>query len=228
MRKYNLKRFGMIILALFLLFFVNISTVYAAIVPDLSKKGSITICMLDSASGNAVSGGTMTLFQAGSVHENDGNFSFELTDEFAGSKESLETLNADLALRLASCAREQKIGGTVAAIDDNGKAEFANVKPGLYLVVQEQAAEGYYCVSPFLVSIPQQENGYYFYDVNATPKVELLNRKPETPVPSSPDAPAGNTPRTGDNSNPIVWMAVLGISAFGFAGILIVGMKRRI
>lgn len=223
MKKCSIKRFGVTLLALFLLCNANIITAHAVVVPDLDREGSIKIIMRDSETGSVVSGGTVTLFKAGNVKEDDGNFSFVPADEFADSGESMEKLNAELAKQLADYAGKHDINGTTITIDSNGTARFADVEPGLYLLVQEQAAEGYYIVDPFLVSIPLLENGSYIYDVDASPKMEPLSRKPDEPgkVPDSPAGPA----RTGDNSNPMLWIVLLVLSALGFAGTLITRRK---
>jgi len=241
MKKYRLKMFAMTLLAFFCLFSTNTAAAYATAVPDLGQLGSICVVMRDPETGRTVSGGSMTLHPVGSVKEENGNFSFALESEFEKSGEQLKTLDAALALRLATYAKENGIIGTELVIDGNGKAEFTDVEPGLYLLVQEQAAQGYYTVNPFLVSIPLLENGVYIYDVDATPKMELLSKKPlptptPTPIPTPtpvPDIPVPTPPwsrifpRTGDNGRPMLWLAVMAISAFGTAGALAAVRKKQ-
>jgi len=218
----------------------------------------------------------MTLYLAGNVSENDGNYSFVLADQFADSGISLEAPGADMARRLASYGKAHSVSKTVVVIGDDGRAEFASVKPGLYLLVQEEAADGYYAANPFMVSVPVLENGSYVYDVNASPKIELLKRKPEQPDtetdpvppdsetetdpvppdsetdpvppdsetdPVPPDSetdsvppgsetktppvdpPDKNGPKTGDDSHPELWFAVMILAASAFAGALAVRKK---
>lgn len=232
MKKYNLKRLGVTFLALFLLFAANRATVHAATVPDLKKNGSITVVMQDSETGEIVPGGMMNLLYVGSIQENNGNFSFVLTEEFADSREPLDTLDAELAMRLADYAEKYKISGTKAPIGSDGRAKYPNISPGLYLLVQEQTAGEYYAVDPFLVSIPLLENGSYLYDVDATPKMEPINKK-DVP-PEDPDVKTSSSKhlkkhssKTGDNSNPALWMALLVMGAAGLAGTRIADRKRR-
>jgi len=229
MKKYSLKRFGMTFLALFLLFSANSFPVYGAAVPDLSKEGSVTVAMEDPKTGEAVPGGSITLFQVGSLKEDNGNYSFVLTKDFKGSKESLETPGPELAARLAAYAGKHDAGKTTLVVGSDGKAEFTGLKPGLYLFVQEQEAEGYYPVSPFLVSIPLLQDGKYTYEIDAVPKMELLDKKPGTPGsddPSALDHPLGKAPRTGDGSRPVLFITLLALGAFGLAGTL-TAMERR-
>lgn len=197
------------------------STVFADNVPDLTMRGSIQITM---RSGDTyVPGGNLTLYKVGDIYENDGNYSFVLTDSFAGSGETLDDIqSAQLADDLARYAERNSITGTNKEIDQNANIAFTDLDLGLYLLVQEQAAEGYNKVSPFLVSVPMQENGAYVYDVDASPKVELEKvTEPDTPdtPPSTPDTPpptnpGGKLPQTGQLNWPIPVLVAGGLGLF--------------
>lgn len=200
------------------------STVFADNVPDLTMRGSIQITM---RSGDTyVPGGNLTLYKVGDVYENDGNYSFVLTDSFTGSQESLDDIqSAQLASDLARYAKRHSIVGINKEIDQNANIIFGDLDLGLYLLVQEQAAEGYKKVSPFLVSVPMQENGAYIYDVDASPKVELEKAtEPDTPdTPSTPDNPetpdtptnpGGKLPQTGQLNWPIPVLVAFGLGLF--------------
>ena len=180
------------------------STVFADNGPAGTMRGSIQITM---RSGDTyVPGGNLTLYKVGDVYENDGNYSFVLTDSFVGSQENLDDIqSAQLADDLARYAERHSIAGINKEIDQNANIAFTDLDLGLYLLVQEQAAEGYNKVSPFLVSVPMQENGAYVYDVDASPKVELEKvTEPDNPgTPDNPDTPTPNTPGTPDTpTNP--------------------------
>ena len=174
------------LLVTLLLCFVMTAGVSAHEVPDMSRTGSVTAVM--KYNGGAVGGGTLTLYKAGDVSEDDGNYSFTLTKDFAGSGLSLEDISASsLPGALADYAASARLSGNVAAIGADGKVTVSGLAPGLYLVVQGQAAEGYEAVAPFLVSIPMNENGTYIYDVNVEPKLGALTRTPtaSTEMPAS-------------------------------------------
>ena len=91
---------------------------FAHNVPDLNREGSIRVTM--RCEGKSVPGGTLTLYRVGDVQEEDGNFSFRLSEDFAGSEASLETLNAALAEALMTYARNEDPKGTTADIDREG------------------------------------------------------------------------------------------------------------
>lgn len=229
-----------VFIAVLLFYTVNIVS-FAGEVPDLSKKGSIHITMHQGE--NVVPGGTLTLYQAGIVEVQDGNFSFALTDAFSGSTKTLTDIqSAGLAEALAEYAGKQLLEGIKKAIDEEGNVIFTELEPGLYLLVQEEAASGYNKAVPFLVSIPMEENGIYLYDVDASPKVELEKEttpptepgtpsEPETPseppsepeLPFTPDRPG--LPQTGQLNWPIPILSLLGLCSFSIGWVLRFGRK---
>ncbi|MCD8084672.1 MAG: hypothetical protein LUE86_14490 [Clostridiales bacterium] len=150
------------------------SAAYAAEVPDLSQEGSITLTM--TYNEKAVAGGQMTLYRVGDILEDDGNYSFVLTDEFAASNADLEDIDSsEVASDLSDYVTKQGLTGTDKTIGSDGTVTFDGLKLGLYLLVQNKAASGYYAASPFLVSVPMYDevNAVYVYGVTATPKVEV-------------------------------------------------------
>ena len=66
------KRFTALFLAALLMCIMDIAA-YAQDVPDISKKGTISITMIYD--NKPVSGGTLTLYRAGQVNVDDGNLS---------------------------------------------------------------------------------------------------------------------------------------------------------
>lgn len=218
----RVKWFGVIFLSFCLLFNITVIPSCAIAVPDPDRVGSIAVTMQNPETGRAVSGGAITLFKAGNLHGDDGNFSFVLTDRFKGSGESLEKLDSDLAQRLADYAGKHKIDGDTFTIGSDGRIDFNGLSPGLYLIIQEQASQGYYNVAPFFVSIPMLENGSYVYNVDATPKMELLNKNSDASQPSSAQSAKA---KTGDDSYMMLWSIV--VLAVLIIGIMIATGKQH-
>lgn len=199
-------------------------TAYAHEAVDMSRTGSITVTM--KYNGNLVPGGKLTLYRVAEVREDDGNYSFALTDEFEESGVSLDVDNMDdsalarTASVLADYVSDKGLSGKTVTVDDNGTAAASDLALGLYLVVQTEAASGYNAASPFLVSVPMNENGSYVYDVDATPKLGVLTEK--EPEPSKPTTPTEPTlPQTGQLNWPVPVMAALGMS------LLLLGIALR-
>lgn len=179
-------------------------------VPNLTQQGSISVTM--RYDGDPVSGGELTLYRVGDIREDDGNYSFVLTEQFASAKVALDRVQSpETAKKLAEYAKQQKISGETQIISTKGTASFENLQPGLYLLVQQKAAQGNYAVNPFLVTLPMREGDIYSYHVDASPKV--------SPVPvESPKNP--EQPKTGQSGWPI-WTFILSGTA------LIVLLRRR-
>lgn len=193
-------------------------TVLAHEVPDDSRRGSISITMLYDET--AVSGGTLTLYQVGAVTENDGNYSFILSGKFTQSGIDISNISsADLAEKLERYAQSNRLVGTTVEIEGDGKAIFSNLRQGLYLIVQNKAADGYEKITPFLVSVPNEEDGTYLYDVDATPKLSTLTKTEPKPTTSNkPTDPS--LPQTGQLNWPVPVLAALGLLLFSIGCVL--------
>lgn len=202
------------------------------LVPDLDAVGSVSVTMADPETLRVVSGGTLTLYRVADVRlDNDADYSFELTEDFAGSTADLTgALDADLARGLADYAADAGLTGVTREVSSDGLVRFSDLAPGLFLLVQHLAAEGYYEVSPFLVSIPLEEDGAYVYDVDATPKMELLKEKPEEPgTPEEPGVPGTpDMPKTADATEALPGALALAgaLTSLGAGGALLLRRLR--
>ncbi len=79
----KLKKYAAALLAAAVLLYTLSVTAFAHDVADLTREGAISVTM--KYQGKAVSGGTLTLYRVGDVHEEDGNYDFVLNSGFAGS-----------------------------------------------------------------------------------------------------------------------------------------------
>lgn len=202
-------------------------TTLAAEIPDLDRKGTISITM--TYQGEAVPGGSLTLYRVAEVHvENGADYSFRYTQEYADCQASLANIgSAETAQTLAEYTKKNKISGTEAQIDQNGHVIFQNLELGLYLLIQQNAADGFETVSPFLVSVPGVKEGQYIYDVDGSPKLEL-ERTPTKPTepPTEPTTPS-KLPQTGQIRWPVPILAVCGLACFITGWFLYVSGKKR-
>ena len=188
---------------------------------DVSRTGSITVFMVYE--GEPVGGGSLTLYRVGEVAESDGNFSYALSDGFAGAGLALDDIEvAGLAQDFAAYAQANGIEGAAYAVGDDGVMSAAGLELGLYLVTQERTADGFEEVSPFLVSVPAHdaEADAYVYDVDATPKMEPLSASPEPepepepePTPEPGTEPGLDLPETGEDFGPMIAVFGAGLVA---------------
>lgn len=168
---------------------------------DLDKKGSITITL--QKNGRAVSPPAIFhLHQVAQVTETGTGLSHTLTAAFSASGADLGDLEAaGLADSLATYAGEHGLSGLTGQTNAQGKVTFSNLAVGLYLLVEEGEADGYYAVKPFLVSVPLAavEGAGWSYDIDASPKMEWMGASEPvdspTPVPT-PTTTTTPTPTT--------------------------------
>ena len=120
-----------------------------------AAQGYCSISLRFSYRGAAVRGGSVTLY----------NVTDMATDATPQAAQALARLTADLA------------GKTMSI--EQGTVSFDGLTPGLYLLVQEENIPGFLPISPFLVTLPLEQNGTLLCDIHAVPKL--------APCPSSPD-----------------------------------------
>ena len=187
-------------------------------VPDPDKIGSITLELI--CDGKTVTGGVFTLWRVGDIAEDDGNYSFVKSAALEAYEGALDDIaDPALAESLSEYIDANSVPSVVAVYNETGTVAFSAVEPGLYLIEQTQPSENYQATAPFLVSVPQNEDGTYIYDVNAEPKIGTLAAPTPTPTPT----PAGpKLPQTGQMNAPIPILAGLGVLC------IIIGLALRL
>ena len=202
--------------------------------PDLDRLGSITATFsyYDNDSGKTmpVSGGnSVGLYKVANVVEDNG-FRYEVDPRFSSAgeipatSEELDSVNIELAGKMAKIAADYDFDIAPAEMDADGTVSFADLKVGLYLVMQAKQGTGdsNFVIAPFLVSIPYRNpDGTLTYDVNAQTKpIGIAWIPPESP--DNPDKPK-NLPQTGQ-----LWWPVMALGAAGAAFIIAgIAAKRR-
>ena len=172
--------------------------------PDLSRKGSLSITF--TCDGKPISDGNKVgVFKVADVVSDNG-FKFVWNGEFAAAgamPEDLDAVNGQLAEKLVNIAKDKKVPlyRNSQELDSDGKVTFSDLPVGLYLVVHTNKVETTlsdkstvtYTINPFLVSIPQNNEGKLNYDVVTKPKVSP--EKKTTPPPKKPTPPPKRVPR---------------------------------
>lgn len=198
-------------------------------------NGSISVTLRNPETGEAVSGGAMSLYQVG----RPSGSSYVLTADFQQSGLALTNLTSpNLAADLWDYAQNKQLQGQTQTAGETGILTFSGLADGLYLIVQTQACEGYYAVSPFLVTVRYGER------VDATPKMEPLQpvpdepeepdtpdnpKEPDKPIepeqPSQPETPENPLfPITGDDASLLIFTVIL---LFAAGGIVILVKRRK-
>lgn len=198
-------------------------TAYAHDVPQDRDDCSIEVIV--RYDGENVDGGTLTAIRVGYVDEEDGNYFF--SQEFTNIR--IEDVTSSGAPKAQKEFYENNKGNydfyTQSQTVKDGKATFTGLSTGLYLIVQNKAADGFSKLGAFLVSVPYMENGEYQYHVTASIKSEL-EREPEPTEPEPTDPPPG-LPQTGQLNWPVPLMVVAGLAFFAAGWALCFGKKRE-
>lgn len=173
MRKQKMNK---IVSALFVLMLM-VSLVFSVSAEefDPSRLGSITITLRNQQDKLPVAGGEIALYKVADAKLADYNLAFAFTGDFRDCQLPIENYHiADFAQKIASYIEEHKIQGTAALTDGNGVAKFADLTQGLYMVAQTNAAEGFSAFAPFMVQLPITLDSQWVYDIDVTPKVDIL------------------------------------------------------
>lgn len=175
---------------------------------DFDKQGSIAITM--QYNGETVNSGSFTVVKIADLYWNNGKYAFSYTEPFESCKLSFEKLDTkETAEEYAKFADDHDADGSKIPVGEYGAAVFTDLGTGLYLVIQEDAAEGYNNVDPFLITLPIKSEEGWVYEIDASPKVELV-RSPEQP----PESQDPDIPQTGQLKWPIPVLAVTGMVLF--------------
>ncbi len=200
-------------------------TAWANEAPDFTEKGKITVEM--TFNEQSVTGGSLSAYYVGKIQETDGNYSFVPSDEMGTFPESYDDItDSKLAEKIAAFVKEEKLSPRATAENKNGEVVFNNLELGLYLIVQDKASKGVKPITPFLVSMPMNEDGEYKYEVNAEGKFELKEAPTTPPETTKPGDPDSKLPQTGQLNWPIPVLAVIGLLLFSAGWMLRFGKGK--
>lgn len=201
----------------------------SAAVPDTSRTGSISATM--TYDGETVPGGTLTLYRVAEVNIDGADYGYRYVEPYTDCGISLADISAaSTAADLARYTVQNRVRGETKRINAAGQISFTDLQTGLYLLMQYNAAEGFYPMAPFLVSIPGVTDGVYIYDVNASPKLDLEPAIPTTQPtrPSRPTKPTGpSLPQTGQTNWPVPVMAAAGMLMVALGWGLYASSKKK-
>lgn len=208
---------------------------YPADVVDFSREGTLRVT-LKNQKGSPVSGGSLRVVPVAEAYNDPyvGDL-LRYVEPFASMPEApaldAETFdeifntgsgNYDNATAYAAYWKEHPTEGQIVEVGKDGTAALRLPMLGMYLVMQEKNAPGYYPIKPFVVTVPNMVDEALEYDVDASPKTQPMEKKPEpTPPPEEPEEtptptppPAGELPQTGQLNWPVPVLALSGMGLF--------------
>ena len=138
--------------------------------PNLT--GSISVTLTDKKQSEAIVGAELSLYYVATVimDENE-NLIYNYTNDFKQLDCAID--DAELATKLDLFVSQHSIPSVKTTTNINGTAMCAELPLGLYFIKQTGAVEGFAPCTPFLVTVPNEKDGKYLYEVNASPKTEV-------------------------------------------------------
>ena len=138
--------------------------------PNLT--GSISVTLTDKKQSEAIVGAELSLYYVATViMDENGNLIYDYTNDFKQLDCAID--DAELATKLDLFVSQHSIPSVKTTTNINGTAMCAELPLGLYFIKQTGAVEGFAPFTPFLVTVPNEKDGEYLYDVNASPKTEV-------------------------------------------------------
>lgn len=166
-----LRKFLSIVLAVWVLLMLSMPV--AAQGFDVDRLGSVSVTLMDQVEKTPISGAELSLYYVASVEQ---TANYDLIYTFTKAFETCGCALADpkLSVKLAAFVQEQALPAEKLVTDAHGSVSFANLPLGLYFVMQTNTVAGYAPCTSFLVTVPNYDTSGYVYDVNASPKTDIV------------------------------------------------------
>ena len=165
------RKFLSIVLAVWVLLMLPMPA--AAQSFDVDRPGSVSVTLMDQVEKTPISGAELSLYYVASV-EQTANHALIYTFTKAFENCGCALADPKLSVKLAAFVQEHAIPAERLVTDTHGSVSFANLPLGLYFVMQTNTVAGYATCTSFLVTVPNYDTSGYVYDVNASPKTDIV------------------------------------------------------
>ena len=168
-----------------------------------------------------------TMYQVGIYKKN----SWVLETEFAKSGVIFDfedsSAQAEAAKKLGKYVQDNSIRGISGKTNSDGEVMYRDLEKGVYLFVQihtTQISNQVYRSEPFIITVPGNYDGQIIWNVTAEPKFKnesippiTTNTPPVSEEPSGDNSSHTSNVKTGDDTNVIMWLSLMGISLIIFS-----------
>ena len=139
---------------------------------DQSKTGSISVTLIEQKQNEPIVGAELSVYYIATViMDADGNLIYDYTEDFKQFDTAID--DTTLVTKLDAFISKHNLPSTKMTTNTEGTALCNELPLGLYFVKQTGAVEGFAPCTSFLVTVPNEKNGKYVYEVNASPKTEV-------------------------------------------------------
>ena len=140
---------------------------------DPRKTGSISVTLTEKKENKPIVGAELCVYHVATAHMNaNGNWDYTYTATFEAPEIRMD--DPSLATALDAYVSKHDVPFVKIATDENGTAICRDLALGLYFIRQTGAAEGFAPCTPFVVTVPVSSADGFVYDVNASPKTEVM------------------------------------------------------
>ena len=140
---------------------------------DYNRKGSISVTLAASNPVQPMAGAELSVYYVATMGINTaGKMNYIFTEEYEDCDFALD--DPALVEKLDLFVTEHEVSSQKIVTDAQGKATCGNLELGLYFVKQTGAVDGFAPCAPFLVTVPMETEQGYQYDVNASPKTDVI------------------------------------------------------
>lgn len=140
---------------------------------DPNKCGSVSVTLTQQQNKAPIVGAELSVYHVATVGVNsNGNLSYVYTDHFDNSGISLD--DPLLAARLDTFVSQNDPPSVKVTTNKNGTATCEGLELGLYFIKQTGAVQGFAPCTPFVVTVPYKNADGFVYEVNASPKTEVV------------------------------------------------------
>lgn len=136
---------------------------------DLNKKGGISITLKGET---PVIGAEIELLKIGKASIVNNNLSFEYVDELKDCNYKLSDENIK---NIETCIQNKNLKSEVKQTNDKGEAIFSNLDLGVYYIRQTNKVKNFAQINPILIMIPKEINSSFEYNIDASPKIEIVD-----------------------------------------------------
>lgn len=139
---------------------------------DIGKTGSISVTLTEQKQNEPIIGAELSVYYVATamLDENE-NLIYDYTEDFKQFDTPINDIS--LAAKLDTFVSQRSVPSVEITTDAQGKALCEDIPLGLYFIRQTGAVEGFAPCTPFLVTVPNEKDGEYVYEVNASPKTEV-------------------------------------------------------
>lgn len=140
---------------------------------DPNKSGSVSVTLAQQQNKAPIVGAELSMYHVATVGVNsDGILSYVYTNYFKNSGISLD--DPLLAARLDTFVSQNDPPSVKVTTDKNGTATYEGLELGLYFIKQTSAVQSFAPCTPFVVTVPYKNADGFVYEVNASPKTEVV------------------------------------------------------